>query len=156
MKYEEFLRVAALLNGELGVAPLLYGSLGLERRLREDLGADDIDVLLPERFLRADWPRLVALMERAGYTLYDPDEHAFLHGGTSVAFASLENLRPFAGVDPEAIPLVEDGGARYLLLELGDYLKVYEASSLDGYRKNVKHKEDQAKIARIRAALSAR
>ena len=49
MKYAEFLRVASLLNRELGVTPLLFGSLGLERRLHMDLNADDIDVLIPER-----------------------------------------------------------------------------------------------------------
>ena len=156
MKYAEFLRIAAGLNTELGVTPLLFGSLGLERRLNADLQADDIDVLLPELFLRERWAELTAFMERAGYRLYDPHEHAFERAGVSAAFASLENLRPFAGIDITAIPALCDGGARYLLLTLEDYLRVYTASAQDGYRKRVKHKQDELKIALIQRALDAR
>ena len=49
-----------------------------------------------------------------------------------------------------------EGNVRYLLLELEDYLEVYEASSMDGYRRNVKHKQDGQKIDLIRKALKGR
>ncbi|MBQ8953898.1 MAG: NUDIX domain-containing protein [Clostridia bacterium] len=154
-KHEEFLCLALLLNKAMDITPLLFGSLGLERRLGADLNADDIDVLLPEAFLAGDgWTRLTALMRGAGYALYDEHEHAFERDGVSAAFASLENLAPFAGVDVSAVPLMEEGGARYFLLTLEDYLKVYTASSKDGYRKDVKNKKDGEKIALIRKALS--
>ena len=39
-------------------------------------------------------------------------------------------------------------------MTLPDYLRVYEVSSKDGYRKNVKHKQDDRKIALIRNALN--
>ena len=152
-KYGEFLSAAAQINKTFRVSPLLFGSLGLERRLGISLNSDDIDVLLPERLLKADWQRLIAMMEDLSYTLQDEEEHEFVKGDFRIAFASIENLEPFAGVDLNTIPLITDQGASYYLLELPDYLKVYEASSKDGYRKNVKNKQDQQKIDLILKAL---
>lgn len=151
--YKSFLHIAGLLNEQLSVTPLLYGSLGLERRLSADMNADDIDVLIPEKCLHDGWHRLVSLMEADGYCLIDEHEHEFRKGDVSVAYASLEDLTPFAGVDISALPVTEDAGVRFLLLDLPDYLKVYTASSKDGYRKDVKNKQDSAKIALIRKAL---
>ena len=152
-KYGEFLSAAAQINKTFRVSPLLFGSLGLERRLGISLNSDDIDVLLPERLLTDDWQRLIAMMEKLSYTLQDEEEHEFVKGDFRMAFASIENLEPFAGVDLNTIPLIADQGASYYLLELADYLRVYEASSKDGYRKNVKNKQDQQKIDLILKAL---
>ena len=155
MKYAAFLSVARLLNRRLQVTPLLFGSLGLERRLNADLNADDIDVLLPERYVKDDWTALRALMESEGYRLMDESEHEFDRDGIRIAFAGIESLAPFAGIDVSGIPVISDGGADYMLLTLSDYLKVYTASSKDGYRKNVKHKQDQQKTDLIRRALES-
>ena len=152
-KYAAFLAAAAMLNRQLGVTPLLFGSLGLEQRLGVPLAPDDIDVLLPERWLTGDWRRTAALMGSMGYGLVDEHEHEFANGDLRIAFAAIESLEPFAGVDINHIPLVRDQDAEYLLLTLPDYLKVYEASSRDGYRKNVKNKQDQRKTELIRKAL---
>lgn len=153
VKKKEFLYIAGLLNKQLHIVPLLFGSLGLEQRLHTDLDADDIDVLVPEVFLNEEWDRIAAIMNHHGYVLYDLHEHAFEKSGLSFAFASIESLTPFAGVDPARIPIVEETGVRYYLLNLQDYLKVYTASSKDGYRKNVKNKRDEQKIALISEAL---
>ncbi len=138
----------------MNVVPLLFGSLGLEQRLGTYLNADDIDVLIPEIFLYDRWDSIVRIMEENGYALYDAHEHAFEKNGVSMAFASIESLTPFAGVDIKNIPIIEENGVRYLLLDLWDYLKVYTASLKDGYRKNVKNKNDQQKIDLINQALS--
>ena len=154
MKYRQFLVIAKHINLQLNVKPLLFGSLGLERRLRADLNADDIDVLLPEHYLHDGWVELCSLMESLGYELYDLHEHAFVKEACSVAFASIEGLAPFAGVDIATIPTVSDSGAEYLLLGLPDYQKVYKASSKDGYRVNKKEKKDNEKLALISKALN--
>lgn len=153
MKKQEFLSVAERLNKELQIVPLLYGSLGLEQRLKTDLDAEDIDVLIPQVYLNEKWKQLATLMEENGYVLYDLREHAFEKAGISVAFASLENLTPFAGIDLTSIPVTEEAGVHYSLLTLQDYLKVYTASSKDGYRKTKKNKQDEQKIELIRKAL---
>ena len=102
-----------------------------------------------------DWTALRALMESEGYRLMDESEHEFEKSGIRVAFAGIESLAPFAGIDVSGIPVISDGGADYMLLTLSDYLKVYTASSKDGYRKNVKHKQDQQKTDLIRRALES-
>lgn len=71
------MHIAGLLNEQLSTTPLLYGSLGLERRLSADLNADDIDVLILEKFLKDEWCRLVDLMEADGYRFIDLREHEF-------------------------------------------------------------------------------
>jgi hypothetical protein len=152
--YSSFLRIAGLLNEQLSVYPLLYGSLGLEKRLSAGLNAGDIDVLIPEKYLKTEWNKLVGVMNADGYRLVDEHEHEFSKGSVTVAYADLEGLTSFAGIDPANVPVIEDGGSRFLLLELSDYLKVYEASSKDGYRKNVKNKQDHIKISLIRKALA--
>ena len=153
MKKKEFLYIAELLNEKLHVVPLLFGSLGLEQRLHTNLDADDIDVLIPEIFLHEKWDSIVTIMNDNGYILYDLHEHAFEKSGLSVAFASIESLTPFADINPAKIPIIEETGVRYYLLELQDYLKVYTASSKDGYRKSVKNKKDEQKIELINKAL---
>ena len=153
MKKKEFLNIAGSFNEKFNMVPLLFGSLGLEQRLQLDLKADDIDMLIPETFLGEKWDSIVSLMHYNGYELYDLHEHAFEKNGLSVAFAPIESLTPFAGVDTGNIPLMEEEGVRYLLLELGDYLKVYTASAKDGYRKNVKNKQDEEKIRLINEAI---
>ena len=142
------------MNNRLHIIPLLFGSLGLEQRLHTNLNPDDIDILIPEPFLKEKWDDVAAVMNDSGYTLYDLHEHAFEKSGLSVAFASVESLAPFAGVNVTNIPIIEESGVRYSLLSLEDYLRVYEASSKDGYRKNRKNKNDQQKIGLIRKALA--
>ena len=153
-KHEAFLHIAGLLNTKLHIIPLLFGSLGLEKRLNTDLQADDIDILIPESFITDDWDRLFSFMAADGYMLFDIEEHAFKKADICAAFASIENLTPFAGIDLRQIPTITENGIRYSLLTLSDYLKVYEASAQDGYRKNVKHKQDGDKIHLIKKALA--
>lgn len=153
MKKKLFLQIAKNLNETLGVVPLLFGSLGLEQRLGEKLNADDIDILIPEEYLDEKWDKIIEVMTALGYSLYDVHEHAFEKDGVSAAFASIENLVPFAGVDTVLIPAVDEDGIRYYLLELEDYLKVYTASSRDGYRRDTKNKNDIEKIELIKRAL---
>ena len=153
MKKELFLHIARKLNEKLWITLLLFGSLGLEQRLGANLNADDIDVLIPEEYLDEKWDMLVEVMTTLGYSLYDIHEHAFEKDGVSAAFASIENLVPFANVDITRIPVVDEDNVRYYLLGLEDYLKVYTASSKDGYRRDTKNKNDMEKIELIRRAL---
>ncbi len=153
MKKAEFLRIARTLDRTLQVTPLLFGSLGLEQRLGTDLQADDIDILVPEELLHRRWEALQELMAALGYGLVDEHEHEFAREGLHAAYAGLESLKPFAGVEIGQIPQVEEDGARYLLLTLEQYLRVYRASAQDGYRRDRKHKQDGDKIRRIREAL---
>ncbi len=152
-KYLEFLRIARLLNQTFSITPLLFGSLGLERRLGMDLSSEDIDILIPEKYLRDQWHRLHNMMERAGYTLTDIHEHSFVREQFKVAFAMIEDLQSFADVDIRLLALEKDKGANYYLMYLDDYRKVYRASSRDGYRIGKKYGADMQKLALIEQAL---
>ena len=152
-KYNVFLELACQLNRKLEIIPLLYGSLGLEQRLHRDLRADDIDVLVPEIWLSNQWDNFAGFMQQQGFHLYDFHEHAFYRDRVSVAFASLESLSDFAGIEIAKIPMVRYNEIQYLLLDLEDYRKVYTASSHDGYRKDKKNKDDVAKLRLIDMAL---
>ncbi len=155
MKYFEFLHIASLINQILDTTPLLFGSLGLEKRLNKNLDADDIDVLIPEMILNKSWNRLIDMMKKDGYRLCNEKEHEFIKNDIRVVFASVEGLVAFAQVDISSISLIEENGIRFYLLELDDYLKVYRASSKDGYRKNVKNKQDQKKIELIEKEIKS-
>ena len=50
-KKEIFLKIAEQLNRKLNIIPLLFGLLGLEQRLGVNLYLDDIDILIPEKYL---------------------------------------------------------------------------------------------------------
>ncbi|MCH5297785.1 MAG: hypothetical protein J1E85_08955 [Ruminococcus sp.] len=153
-KKQIFLKIAKQLNRKLNIIPLLFGSLGLEQRLGVNLYPDDIDILIPEKYLTDKWNSLFELLSESGYDLYDLHEHAFSKDNVSVAFAAIESLKPFADVDISNIPIVNENGIQYCLLELQDYLKVYTASSKDGYRVNKKNKQDGEKIKMIKHALN--
>jgi len=150
MKYREFLAVAALLNERLGVTPMLFGSVGLERRLGTDLGADDVDVLLPEHTLKNDWEKVSDLMAESGYSPSAGKARGFLKDGVMIEFGSIEGVAKFAGLDITAVPHELDGGADYLLLDLPMYLRVYRALAAEPGREN---KRDRQKIALIERAV---
>ena len=148
-----FLQLAESLNNDLDIIPLLFGSLGLEQRLNTELFPDDIDVLIPEKYLNGEWDLFCEYLENLGYKLYNLHEHAFEKDNVSVAFAAIESLISFAEVDISGIPIIVEDYIEYYLLELEDYLKVYTASSKDGYRINNKNKQDFEKIKLIKQAI---
>lgn len=146
MKIDAFFENARLLQEKMQIVPLLYGSLGLEYLTKENLSADDIDVLIPGVYLSEQWAAFRAIVERNGYRLIDEHEHTFEKNGIHISYARLEELESFAGIGISDIPILEANHIRFRLLTLDQFLKVYTASSKDGYRMNVKEKKDQEKI----------
>ena len=62
-KFNLFLENARFLSDKFGIVPLLYGSLGLEYLTGDDLGADDIDILVPRVFITERWHEFKELLE---------------------------------------------------------------------------------------------
>lgn len=91
-KFEIFLKIAKELNKKLGVTPVLYGSLGLSVLLRVPLQINDIDILVPERFVSDKWVDLCELMKGFNFGVKDEKEHEFEKGSEIVAFASTDVL----------------------------------------------------------------
>ena len=150
-KFNCFLQNAEMLNDKFNIVPLLYGSLGLEVLTDSSLNADDIDILIPQEFVTGDkWKEFKYFLESHGYTLIDEHEHTFCKDGVDYSYASVEGLKEFAGIDICDIEIRNLSGTKFMLLSLEQYLKVYQKSSLDGYRMNVKEKQDNQKIEFIR------
>ena len=152
-KFNLFLENARLLSDKLGIVPLLYGSLGLEYLTGDDLGADDIDILVPCVFITERWHEFKAVLEERGYVLVDEHEHTFVRDGVAYSYADIEDLDPFAGINTEDIEMYETAGVSFLLLSLEQYLAVYQKSSKDGYRVNARQKKDADKIRFIESKL---
>ena len=152
-KFNLFLENTRLLSDKFGIGPLLYGSLGLEYLTGDDLSADDIDILVPRVFITERWHEFKSLLEEHGYVLVDEHEHTFVRDGVAYSYADIEDLEPFAGINTEDIEMHEADGVRFLLLSLEQYLLVYQKSSKDGYRVNVRQKKDADKIRFIESKL---
>ncbi len=152
-KFNLFLENARLLSDKLDIVPLLYGSLGLEYLTGDALDADDIDILVPRVFITDRWQEFKAVLEEHGYVLVDEHEHTFARDGAAYSYADIEDLESFAGIRMKDIEMREVDGVRFLLLSLEQYLAVYQKSSKDGYRVNVRQKKDADKIRFIESKL---
>ena len=152
-KFNLFLENARFLSDKFDIVPLLYGSLGLEYLTGDVLDADDIDILVPRVFITDRWQEFKAVLEEHGYVLVDEHEHTFVRDGVAYSYADIEDLEYFAGIHAEDIEMHEVDGVRFLLLSLEQYLAVYQKSSKDGYRVNVRQKKDADKIRFIESKL---
>jgi len=154
IKFTLFLENARFLSDKLGIVPLLYGSLGLEYLTRDVLGVDDIDILVPRVFITERWHEFKSLLEAQGYVLADEHEHTFVRDGVAYSYADIEDLESFAGIRMKDIEMREADGVSFLILSLEQYLAVYQKSSKDGYRVNIRKKKDADKIIFVESKLS--
>ena len=153
-KYNEFIRIAIHLNKKLSITPLLYGSLGLQQLVAEELFPEDIDILIPGEFIKEKWINFKELIESIGYHLEDLHEHGFLYGRYKIAFSFIEDLREYAKIFEEDIKTIIDKEAKYKVLDLDQYLRVYERSINDNYRKEKNNNKDIEKIRIIKAEIT--
>ena len=153
MKKSLFLENAKLIADKFGIIPLMYGSLGLEYISNENLNSDDIDILIPNVFVNEGWEKFKDVLTKEGYILIDEHEHTFQKNEICYSYASLEELESFAKINLSDIECKCDCGIRFKVLSLEQYLKVYTASSKDGYRVNVRQKKDTDKILFIQKHL---
>jgi len=79
-KFDIFLEVASRLNESLSIKPILYGSLGLRRVLKTNIKINDIDILVPRKFVGSEWRNLKKVMEGMGFKLKNLKEHEFIRG----------------------------------------------------------------------------
>jgi phosphoribosylanthranilate isomerase len=91
-------------------------------------------------------------MAKIGFKLTDIKEQEYTRGSCKVGIASDGDLLRFAGIDPRKLTVL-DTPCSYRVLTLQDYLSVYQASSRDGYRKDVREKDDKRKLLLIKKEL---
>ncbi len=153
MKKQSFFENAKLLNEKFGIVPLMYGSLGLEYITNENLNSDDIDILIPNIFINEKWDDFKSTLTETGYVLIDEHEHTFQKNEICYSYAAYEELESFAKINLSDIEYKIDCDVQFKMLSLEQYLKVYTASSKDGYRMNVRQKKDADKILFIHKHL---
>jgi len=154
VNFEALYEIAEKFNRELECVPVLYGSLGLSRTLDVDLETDDIDLLIEEEIFTGSLTKIYQCMEELGFVLTNAAESEFTRGSAKVGIASDGDMLSFSGVDSKSLAVESgSGSAEFRVLSAEQYLSTYQASSLDGYRKNTKNKDDQSKIALIRSML---
>ncbi len=153
MKQKAFLNIARVLSDTWDIVPLLYGSVGLEYLMGEDLGAQDVDILIPRAFLTERRDEFCTVLRRKGYVLTDEREHTFVKDDEKISFAEMEELESFAGIRTADMQKVSTGGVSFYLLSLQQYYRVYAASVKDGYRVNVRQKKDAEKLRYIEMRL---
>jgi hypothetical protein len=152
-KYQEFLRITKSLNQELNITPVFFGSLGLSILTNKDLDPQDIDVLVPQIFLKNKWPKLKQCLEELGYELVDLHEHEFVSGKSKIGIGYEEDLMPFAGIDYAQLAQKSSAKATYKYLSLMQYLAVYSKSLTDSYRASKNNQKDQLKIDLIKEMI---
>lgn len=148
-KYKEFLRITKHLNSELNVIPVLYGSLGLSKIIQKDLNSEDTDILVPHKYISSDWEKLVKTLDKISYQLVNEKEHEFVCLKNKIGIAFEEDLFPFAKVDYKKLNTITDNDAKFKMLNINQYKKVYEASKTDSYRLQKNNKKDLEKIQLI-------
>lgn len=144
--YQEFKNVSRKLNQKLRITPILYGSLGLEKVTGLDFSPQDIDILVPLRFIKNEWQTLKETMEELDYKLVDLHEHKFVNGKFEIGFSFEEDLWQFAGVNYKELKEFSVNGVSYRVLSVEEYLRVYKRASKDGYRRTKNNNKDIQKI----------
>jgi hypothetical protein len=148
-KYKEFLRVAKQLNNKLKIIPVLYGSLGLSKIIQKDLNSQDIDILVPQKYIITEWDRLIKTFQEINYQLINEREHEFVFLKNKIGVSYEEDLFPFAGIDYNNLKILSENSVKYKILDINQYKKVYEVSKKDSYRSQKNNKKDLDKIKLI-------
>lgn len=152
---QEFLQIAKELNKQ-EIIPLLMGSVGLEVLTQTNWSAQDIDIHVPgdargweipaEQRIK-QWAKIKQIMTKLGYQLVDLHEHEFHKEQWVVQFGSMDSLPNFAGFPLEQLEEKTHETVRFYLPNATQYLKIYQASAKDNYRKIKTNDKDAAKIA---------
>lgn len=160
-KFIEFIKIAKKLS-DIDIIPLLMGSVGLEVVTGKSWCAQDLDIHVPgdERGWEVPpelnihkWNDIVNIMKSLEYSLIDLHEHEFSKDGLSVEFGIIDTLPSFAGVQLEDLEMHQTEDVKYYLLNLEQYLSVYESSSKDSYRVNNNNNKDSRKIDFLKSML---
>lgn len=149
-KFEIFLEVAKELNKSFNIVLILYGSLGLSRVIGEFGEVNDIDVLVPERFIKEGWDELNSFMQSLGFKLKDEHEHEFIKNGKIIAFGKEKDLSELAKIDPDNLKISEVEGTRFKELSPEQYLSAYQSMLRDEYRQEKRGTADKEKIKLIK------
>jgi len=138
-KYKIFQKVTATLNS-VEIIPIIFGSFGLNMVIGSHFKANDIDFLVPSRFIKEEWIKLKSIIQDLGFKLIDEKEHEFEKDGEVVAFAKQTDLDELVKINPEDLKIRELEGVKFKELSARQYLACYKTLQRDTYRRKKKVK----------------
>jgi len=146
---EHTLKILEHLQSE-GINPVLYGSQGVSLYIGAFEHFGDVDLLIDDMLLNKDWGKLVLVMKAAGFRLLNLHEHEFVNpDDTHVSFAS-KNIIVRDGIAKSIVDVLRTINISGIVVQTISpiaFLKAYEFSVQDGYRKEVRGKKDAKVIA---------
>lgn len=131
-----FLEITKSFNNH-GVVPIPYGSLGLYRLIGQLDEIDDIDIIIPDVYLKEKFIELLKIMKEAGYKQDPTHTHEFTKGEGYIGFQSGEELKQYAGVDYGNSKTTTIDGVEFKELSPEDYLAIYK-KTLDEFEQKAK------------------
>ena len=145
--FQLFLEIARHLN-KINITPILYGSLGLSIAIRTPLTVNDVDILVPDEFIKEKWPDLMKEVISLDFELKDEKEHEFIRGAETIAFASYKTLEDVSFTTND-LQKTEEENVSFYTLSPEQCLAVYQYCLKDSYRQDTKKKTDSEKIILI-------
>ena len=122
-KFQTFLEITKELNRH-AIFPILYGSLGVSRLIKvKDI--DDIDIVIPNVWLVANFAKFKKIMEVIGYKQDSQYPHEFTKGEGQIGFEPKSELKKDMGIEPEDIKWTVIDGIKFGELSAKHYLKIY-------------------------------
>lgn len=151
INFNEYQKVNNFLSNN-GIDSILYGSLGASVYLGNFKEFGDIDLLIPDLYLKDKWPELTSIMNNNGFKLIDEQEHEFSNDqGIEVAFAGQSILERDKICNPQKdIQIHYINGIAIKTLSKEAFIRAYIVSAKDGYRKDVRGKKDLDIINRLK------
>jgi len=135
-KFLTFLEIARALNRH-DIVPILYGSLGLYRIIGELSEVNDIDIVVPEIYLKEKFSELAGIMTEIRYKQDSMYPHEFTGRDHQIGFESKEEIEAYEGVNFSDFKITKIDDAEFKELSAEDYLVVY--------KKNLKFREEKIK-----------
>lgn len=147
-KFSKFLGIAKSFN-KYGVTPTLYGSLGLYRILDQTGEVNDIDIIIPEIYLKDQWDELIQIMGEAGYKQDSTFPHEFTDGDIQIGFESDSDL--YTDINPNNFTITKADNIEFKELKAEEYLASYRKTvevrqeQIEKYKEKIKSLEDLLK-----------
>jgi len=151
-KLEVFFEVAGKINKEFNVLPILYGSLGLSQAIKTEMETNDIDIKIPENVRVSRWTDLQKMMGDIGFELTNDEGGEFMRNDCMVSIAR-DELMWYAEIDSAKLEIVKNDKCEYKVVSPKQYLRIYQRSLKDNYRREKNNSKDLERIALIEKYL---
>lgn len=151
-KFGVFVEVTGVLNSHLNITTIPFGSLGVNKLVGwEVTPVGDIDILIPDEYLKQEQIKLRTSLEQLGFGFKDQGEHEFRfqRGDQTVAFASELGLYELPNFRMEDLTLTEEFGIKFRQLTRCHYDDLYTFLLTCDWRQS-KRAADLARIEAIR------